>query len=135
RIRTGWFAHAAIPAYCIGLTIHFSEEEQYLIRHTGIGRNIFFRAPIPPDITDPETIKKLKTQDFGLFLIGDLLGFGTKTLLGVWPDLIGADEAEFTSQAREILIFHPSSRSANNIQIYYLNWLLFLNHNRGQGYI
>jgi len=94
RIRTGWFARAAIPAYCIGLTIHFSEEERYLIRHTGIGRNIFFRAPIPPHITDSETIKKLKAQDFGLFLIGDLLGFGKKTLLGVWPDLNAADEAE-----------------------------------------
>jgi hypothetical protein len=28
RIRTGWFALATIPAYCIGLTIHFSEEER-----------------------------------------------------------------------------------------------------------
>ena len=29
RRRTGWFARATIPVYCIGLTIHFSEEERY----------------------------------------------------------------------------------------------------------
>jgi hypothetical protein len=94
RIRTGWFARATIPVYCVGLTIHFSEEERYLIHHTGIGHYAFFRAPIPPDITNPETIKKLKAEDFGLVLIGDLLGFRTKTTLGMWPDLIAADEAE-----------------------------------------
>ena len=59
---------ANIPAYCIYLTIHFSEEERYLIRHTGIGRYVFFRAPIPPDVTDPDKIKKLKAEDFGLVL-------------------------------------------------------------------
>ncbi len=94
RIRTGWFARATVPTYCIGLTINFTEEERYLIRHTGIGGNVFFRAPIPPDVTNPDAIKKLKANDFGLVLIRDLLGFGTKTPLGAWPDLIAADEAE-----------------------------------------
>ena len=93
-MATGWFARASIPAYCISLTINFSEEERYLLRHTGIGHYVFFRAPIPPDVTDPDKIKKLKTEDYGLFFIRDLLGFGRKTLLGVWPDLIAADEAE-----------------------------------------
>jgi hypothetical protein len=94
KIATGWFARARIPAYCLSLTLHFSEEERYLIRHTGIGRYIFFQAPIPPDVTDPEKIKKLKSENFGLFQIRDLLGFGAKTELGVWPDLIAADQAE-----------------------------------------
>ena len=91
---TGWFARATIPAYCIHLAIQFSEEERYLIRHTGIGQTIFFRAPIPPDVIDPEEMKKLKAQDFGLFFIRDLLGFGKKTLLGAWPDLIAGDDGE-----------------------------------------
>ena len=60
--------HASIPAYCLYLTIHFTEEERYLIRHTGIGRYVFFQAPIPPDVTDPEEIKKLKAENFGLLL-------------------------------------------------------------------
>jgi hypothetical protein len=94
RIPTGWFARATIPVYCVRLTIHFSEEERYLIHHTGIGHYVFVRAPIPPDITNPVTIKKLKAEDFGLVLIRDLLGYGTKTTLGMWPDLIAADEAE-----------------------------------------
>ena len=94
RVPTGWFARASIPAYCISLTINFSEEERYLLRHTGIGHYVFFRAPIPPDVTDPEEIKKLKAEDYGLFFIRDLSGFGRKTLIGVWPDLIAADEAE-----------------------------------------
>jgi len=93
-IATGWFARARIPAYCVYLTIAFSEEERYLIRHAGLGRYVFFQAPIPPDVTDPETIKKLKADNFGLVLVRDLLGFGVRTLLGVWPDLIAADEAE-----------------------------------------
>jgi hypothetical protein len=94
RIPTGWFARATIPVYCVRLTIHFSEEERYLIHHTGIGHYVFIRTPIPPDITDPETIKKLKAEGFGLVLIRDLLGYDTKTTLGMWPDLIAADEAE-----------------------------------------
>ena len=94
KIATGWFARARIPAYCLFLTVNFSEEERYLIRHTGIGRYVFFHAPIPPDVTDPEEIKKLKAEDFGLFFVRDLLGFGRKTLLAVWPDLIAADEGE-----------------------------------------
>jgi hypothetical protein len=94
KISTGWFARARIPAYCLFLTVHFTEEERYLIRHTGIGRYVFFHAPIPPEVTDPEEIKRLKAADAGLFLVRDLLGFGVKTLLAVWPDLIAADEGE-----------------------------------------
>lgn len=94
RVPTGWFARANSPAYCISLTIHFNEEEHYLLHHTGIGHYVFFRAPIPPDVTNPERIKKLKAENFGLVLVRDLFGFGRKTLLGVWPDLIAADEAE-----------------------------------------
>lgn len=94
RIATGWFARAGIPAYCVYLIVTFSEEERYLIRHAGLGQHIFFRAPIPPDVTDPERIKRLKAENAGLFFVSDLLGFGRKTLLGVWPDLIAADEGE-----------------------------------------
>ena len=94
RIATGWFARADIPAFCIYLTINFSEEERYLLKHAGLGRYVFFRAPIPPDVTDPRETKKLKAENFGLFFVSDLLGFSRKTLLGVWPDLIAADEAE-----------------------------------------
>lgn len=93
-IRTGWFARTRIPAYCIYLTLHFTEEERYHLRHTGIGRYVFFRAPIPPEITDPGEMKRLKAEEFGLFYIRDLFKFGKKTLLGVWPDLVSADEAE-----------------------------------------
>ncbi len=100
KVATGWFARASIPAYCLFLTVNFSEEERYLIRHTGIGRYVFFQAPIPPDVTDPEEIKTLKTEDAGLFLVRDLLGFGVKTLLGVWPDLIAADEGEAAARAK-----------------------------------
>ena len=82
------------PRYCIHLAVHFTEQEAYLLRHTGIGRYVFFRAPIPPEITDPEDIKRLKADDYGLFFVRDLLGFARKTLPGVWPDLIAADEAE-----------------------------------------
>ena len=73
KIATGWFARARIPAYCLSLTIYFTEEERYLIRHTGIGRYVFFQAPIPPDIFDPEKIKRLKAEEFGLFFVRDLL--------------------------------------------------------------
>jgi hypothetical protein len=100
KIATGWFARARIPAYCLSLTIHFAEEERYLIRHAGIGRYVFFQAPIPPDVTDPDEIKRLKAEDFGLFLVRDLLSFGTKTLLAVWPDLIAADDGELAARAK-----------------------------------
>ncbi len=100
NIATGWFARARIPAYCLFLTVHFTEEERYLIRHTGIGRYVFFQAPIPPDVTDTEAIKKLKADDAGLFLVRDVLGFGVKTLLAVWPDLIAADEGEAAARAK-----------------------------------
>ena len=100
KIATGWFARTRIPAYCLFLTVHFSEEERYLIRHTGIGRYTFFQAPIPPDVTDPDQIRKLKAADFGLYLTRDLLGFGAKTLLAVWPDLIAADEGEAAARAK-----------------------------------
>ena len=99
-IATGWFARARIPAYCVYLTINFSEEERYLIRHSGIGRYVFFQAPIPPDVTDPDRIARLKAEHFGLFFMRDLLGFGVKTLLGVWPDVIAADEAEAAARAK-----------------------------------
>jgi hypothetical protein len=93
-VATGWFARARIAAYCLALTVNFSEEERYLIRYTGIGHYVFFRAPLPPEVTDPEEIKKLKAKDAGLFFVRDLLGFGVKTFLAVWPDLIAADEGE-----------------------------------------
>lgn len=94
RIRTGWFSRASLPAYVLSLTVHFSEEERFLLRQSGIGHYVLFRAPIPPDITDPETIKAMKAADHGLFFVRDLLGMGRKTLIGVWPDLIAADDAE-----------------------------------------
>jgi hypothetical protein len=100
KIVTGWFARTRIPAYCLFLTIHFTEEERYLIRHTGIGRYVFFQAPVPPDVTHPDQIEKLKAADFGLFLTRDLLGFSTKTLLAVWPDLIAADEGEAAARGK-----------------------------------
>ena len=100
KIATGWFARTRIPAYCLFLTIHFTEEERYLIRHTGIGRYVFFQAPTPPDVADPDEIKELKEADYGLFLTRDLLGFGVKTLLGVWPDLIAADEGELAARGK-----------------------------------
>lgn len=94
RIPTGWFARASIPVYPLSLTVHFSEKERFLLRQSGIGHYVLFRAPIPPDITDPETIKSMKAANHGLFFVRDLLGMGFKTLIGVWPDLIAADEAE-----------------------------------------
>ena len=94
KVPAGWFARTRIPAFCLSLTVHFNEEERYLLKHSGIGHYVFFRAPVPPDVTDPEQIKKLKAEEFGLFFVRDLLGFGGKTLIGVWPDLIAADEAE-----------------------------------------
>jgi hypothetical protein len=93
-MATGWFARATIPAYCIYLSVNFSEEERYLLKHAGIGNYIFFQAPIPPDVTDPAEIKRLKADKVGLYFFRDLLGFSHKSLLGVWPDLIAADEGE-----------------------------------------
>ena len=100
KITTGWFARARIPAYCLFLTIHVTEEERYLIRHTGIGRYVFFQAPIPPDVIDPEKIKTMKAADYGLFLVRDLLSFGLKSLLAIWPDLIAADEGEAVARLK-----------------------------------
>ena len=100
KIATGWFARTRIPAYCLSLTVNFSEEERYLIRHTGIGHYVFFRAPIPPEVTDPEKIKELKAKDAGLFFVRDLLSFRVKTLLAVWPDLIAADEGETATRLK-----------------------------------
>ncbi len=71
KIATGWFARARIPAYCLSITVNFSEEERYLVRRAGIGRCMFSHAPIPPDVADPEEIKKLKAQDAGLFFVPD----------------------------------------------------------------
>lgn len=100
QIAAGWFARANIPAYCVYLTIHFSEEERYLLKHAGLGRYVFFRAPIPPDITDPRKIERLKAENYGLFFMSDLLASSTKTLLGVWPDVIAADEAEAAARLK-----------------------------------
>ena len=94
RIATGWFARATIPAYRIYLSVALTEEERYLLRHAGLGSYVLFRAPLPPEITDPEEIKRLKAEDFGLYFFRDLIGFSHKTLLGVWPDLIAADDGE-----------------------------------------
>ena len=94
RISTGWFSRSLIPTYCIHLTIQFSEEERFQVRHIGIGGNVFFQAPIPPDIIDPEKIKRMKAENFGLCFVRDLLGFGQKAVIGAWPDLIAADAAE-----------------------------------------
>jgi len=116
KIVTGWFARTRIPAYCLFLTVHFTEEERYLIRHSGIGRYVFFHAPIPPDITDPEKIKTLKAEDFGLFLVRDLLGFGMKTLLAVWPDLIAADEGETAARAKLDELAEQLARAAGTTE-------------------
>lgn len=94
RIATGWFARATIPAYCIHLSVSFTEEERYLLHHTGIGSYVFFQAPIPPDVTDPERARKLRAEKAGLLFFRDLIGLGRKSLIGVWPDLIAADTAE-----------------------------------------
>ena len=99
-VPTGWFARAVIPAYCLSLTLYFSEEERHLIRHCGLGHYVFFRAPVPPDVTDPDQIKKLKAENYGLFFVRDLLGFGRKTLLGVWPDTVATDAAEVAIRLR-----------------------------------
>ena len=93
-VPNGWFGRASIPAYCLSLIVTLSEEEKFLLRHSGIGHNVFFRAPIPPDVTDPAKIKKLKAENFGLFFVRDIGRFGVRTLIGVWPDVIAADEAE-----------------------------------------
>lgn len=116
KIATGWFARTRIPAYCLSLTVSFSEEERYLIRHTGIGRYVFFQAPIPPDVTDPETIKKLKAEDFGLFFVSDLLGFGRKTLLAIWPDLIAADEGETAARLKLEELAEQLARAAGTTE-------------------
>ena len=57
-VPAGWFARARIPAYCLYLTVNFTEEGRFLLRHSGIGGYVFFRAPIPPDVVDPEKIKR-----------------------------------------------------------------------------
>lgn len=54
---------------------------------------MFFRAPIPPHVTDEDEIARLRAADYGLFFVRDLLRFD-RTLIGIWPDLIAADEAE-----------------------------------------
>lgn len=100
RIPAGWFARVAIPVYEIHLAVAFSEEERYLVGHSGIGRYVFFRAPLPPDVTDPRAIERMKAADHGLFFVRDLLRFGKPTLLGAWPDLVAADEAEAFLRAK-----------------------------------
>lgn len=116
RIPTGWFARANIPAYCIYLRIHFSEEESYLLHHTGIGHYVFLQAPIPPDVTDPDKIEKLKAKSFGLFFVRDLFGFSHKTLVGVWPDLIAADEAEIALRLKLEEVAEQLSRASGTTE-------------------
>jgi hypothetical protein len=116
RIAAGWFARPRIPAYCVYLSIAFTEEERYLIRHSGVGRYVFFQAPIPPDVTHPEKIKRLKSEDFGLFLVRDLLHFGKKTLLGVWPDLIAADDAEAAARMKLEELAEQLARAAGTTE-------------------
>lgn len=94
RVATGWFARATIPAYCIYLGVHLGEEERYLLGHSGIGNYVFFQAPIPPDVVDPDEIRMRRANHDGLFFFRDLIGFARKTLLGIWPDLIAADDGE-----------------------------------------
>lgn len=93
-IPNGWFGRKSIAAYCLSLIVNLSEEEKFLLRRSGLGHNIFFRAPLPPEVTDPNKIKRLKAENYGLFFVSDLSQFGVKTLIGVWPDVIAADEAE-----------------------------------------
>ena len=93
-IPNGWFGRTSIAAYSLSLVVTLSEEEKFLLRHSGIGHTIFFRAPLPPDVVDLAKIKKLKDENFGLFFARDIGRFGVKTLIGVWPDVIAADEAE-----------------------------------------
>jgi len=94
RVPAGWFARAVIPVYEIHLAVQFSEEERFHIRNAGLGRYVFLRAPIPPDIVDPKKIERMKAEDYGLFFIRDLLRFTKPAFIGAWPDLIAADEAE-----------------------------------------
>jgi hypothetical protein len=116
RVPTGWFARPRIPAYCVHLTITFTEEERYLIRHAGIGRYVFFQAPIPPEVNDADKIRRLKANDFGLFLVRDLLGFGKKTLLGVWPDLIAADDGEAAARMKLEELAEQLARAAGTTE-------------------
>ena len=100
RLSAGWFARRDQPAYQVWLDITFSEEEQFLIIHTGIGAYIFFQAPIPPHITSEREIAKLRTQNFGFVFVRDLLRFNKPTLIGTWPDLTAADTAETAIRAK-----------------------------------
>jgi hypothetical protein len=115
-IRTGWFARSVIPAYCIYLSVQFTEEERYLIQHTGIDRYVFFRAPIPPEVTDRDDVKKLKAEDYGLFFVRDLFGFGRKALLGAWPDLIAADDGETALRLKLEELAERLSRAAGTTE-------------------
>ena len=52
-IKAGWFKRVPVPEYKLFIAIELSEEERFLIKHTGIGNYVFFRAPIPPAMTTP----------------------------------------------------------------------------------
>ena len=67
-------------------------------------------------MTDPDEIKKLKSEDAGLFLVRDLLGFGVKTLLAVWPDLIAADEGEAAARAKFEELAEQLARAAGTTE-------------------
>ena len=100
RVNAGWFARRDQPAYQIWLGISFSEQERFLIIHTGLGAYVFLQAPIPPHITSEREITKLRAEKFGLTFVRDLLRFSSPTLIGTWPDLIAADNAEAAIRAK-----------------------------------
>ena len=99
-VSAGWFARRDQPAYQIWLGITFSEQERFLISHTGIGAYILFQAPIPPHISSEREIAKLRAKKSGLTFVRDLLRFTSPTLIGTWPDLIAADNAEAAIRAK-----------------------------------
>jgi hypothetical protein len=98
--KTGWFARHQLPAFCLYITVTFSEEEQYLIGQSGIAALPFFRIPPPPEISDPEELSQLKSENSGQIFIGDLLSFKTQKLFGAWPDAIAVQTAEEALRAK-----------------------------------
>jgi hypothetical protein len=94
RIPAGWFARETIAAWCLYVTVRFDEEEQHLLTHLGLGKRMFFEAPIPLDVTDPGEIERMEREQYGLIRVGDLRDFSERKLLGVWPDAVAASGAE-----------------------------------------
>ena len=100
RVNAGWFARRDHPAYQVWLGITFTEEERFLITHTGVGAYVFFQAPVPPHITSEREIAKHKSEKHGLTFVRDLLRFSKLTLIGTWADLIATDNAEAAIRAK-----------------------------------